>query len=118
MEIDTNVITQYDFVSPDGNLYADTRLEEYIEYYNRIEEKIITKDEYNALKVRFGNALGFYKEAMVNRRKSFCLQHLDFLKNHFMSECRRDRSDEEWLDRLTCQKILMNFYNYSLNCVE
>ena len=28
MEIDTNVITQYDFVSPDGNLYADTRLEE------------------------------------------------------------------------------------------
>lgn len=109
MEIDTNVITQYDFVSPDGNLYADTRLEEYIEYYNRIEEKIITKDEYNALKVRFGNALGFYKEAMVNRRKSFCLQHLDFLKNHFMSECRRNRSDEEWLDRLTCQKNIDEF---------
>lgn len=103
-EIDTEVITQYDFVSPDGNLYADTRLEEYVEYYNLIEERVITKDEYNALKDQFGNSLGFEKEAMVNNRKRFCLQHLDFLKNHLKSKGWRDRSDEEWLDSLTSEK--------------
>lgn len=103
-EIDTEVITQYDFVSPDGNLYADTRLEEYIEYYNLIEERVITKDEYSALKDQFGNALGLKKEAMVNSRKRFCLKHLVFLKKQLKSKGWHDRSDEEWLDSLTSEK--------------
>lgn len=103
-EIDTEVITQYDFVSPDGNLYADTRLEEYIEYYNLIEERVITKDEYSALKDQFGNALGLKKEAMVNSRKRFCLKHLVFLKKQLKSKGWHARSDEEWLDSLTSEK--------------
>lgn len=103
-EIDTEVITQYDFVSPDGNLYADTRLEEYIEYYNLIEERVITKDEYSALKDQFGNALGLKKEAMVNSRKRFCPKHLVFLKKQLKSKGWHDRSDEEWLDSLTSEK--------------
>lgn len=103
-EIDTEVITQYGFVSPDGNLYADTRLEEYIEYYNLIEERVITKDEYSALKDQFGNALGLKKEAMVNSRKRFCLKHLVFLKKQLKSKGWHDRSDEEWLDSLTSEK--------------
>lgn len=80
LKIDTEAITQYDFVSPDGRLYADTRLEEYIEYYNLIEERVVTKDEYNALKDNFGYGFGFDKESMVNSRKRFCLQHFDFFK--------------------------------------
>lgn len=95
-EIDTEIITQYDFVSPDGNLYADTRLEEYIEYFNLIEERVITKYEYKALKDNFGYGLGFDKETMVNNRKRFCLQHFDFLKNQLISKGCRNRFDEEW----------------------
>lgn len=97
LEIDTEEITQYNFVSPDGNLYADSRLEDYIEYYNLIENRIITKDEYKALNDYYGYTLGLDKETMTNRRKAFCQQHLNFFKNKFEEKGWRKRSDEEWL---------------------
>lgn len=56
VEVDIDSISQYNFVSPYGTYYADVRLEEYVEYYHLVENKLIEKEEYDSLmkKCRYG----------------------------------------------------------------
>ena len=49
VEVDIDSISQYNFVSPYGTYYADVRLEEYIEYYHLVKNKLIEKEEYDSL---------------------------------------------------------------------
>ena len=106
-------------MSPDGNLYADSRLEEYIEYYNLIEERELTKEEYLAL-------ISFYcydshnqecdqEETKYDKRMAFCQQHLEFFKNRLRLKGWRERSDEEWLDCLTSEK---GVYRHSVDFLQ
>ena len=44
--INVNLLTEYQFVSPDGSLYADKELRNYIEYRNKITEKTILREDY------------------------------------------------------------------------
>lgn len=51
--IDVKLLTEYQFVSPDGSLYADKGLHKYIEYRNKITGKTISKEDYLKLVNRF-----------------------------------------------------------------
>lgn len=51
--LDCKSLQQYQYISPDNKLYADSRLLEYVEYYNLIERCIISKEEYIKLKKKF-----------------------------------------------------------------
>ena len=119
MEIDTDAIAQYNFVSPDGNLYADSRLEEYIEYYNLIEERELTKEEYLALISYYcydsHNQECDQEETKYDKRMAFCQQHLEFFKNRLRLKGWRERSDEEWLDCLTSEK---GVYRHSVDFLQ
>lgn len=44
--IDVGLLTQYQFISPDGSLYADKELRKYIEYRNKIIGKTISREDY------------------------------------------------------------------------
>lgn len=48
--INVKLLTEYQFVSPDGSLYADKELRKYIEYHNQITNTIISREEYNFVK--------------------------------------------------------------------
>ena len=47
--INVDLLTQYQFVSPDGSLYADKELRKYIEYRNKITDKTLSKEDYQDL---------------------------------------------------------------------
>lgn len=79
-EIDIDKISQYNFVSPNGTYYADTRLEEYVEFYNLIEDRKISKDEYLRIRQRFSYGIDKEEKArVVNERKAFVEKNLEFL---------------------------------------
>lgn len=44
--VNVDLLTEYQFVSPDGSLYADKELRKYIEYRNIITDKTISKEDY------------------------------------------------------------------------
>lgn len=44
--INVELLTEYQFVSPDGSLYADKELSKYIEYRNKINYKTISREDY------------------------------------------------------------------------
>ena len=51
--INVDLLTEYQFVSPDGSLYADKELRKYIEYRNKITGKTISKEDYLDLVNKF-----------------------------------------------------------------
>ena len=51
--INVKLLTEYQFVSPDGSLYADKELRKYIEYRNKITDKTISKEDYQDLVKKF-----------------------------------------------------------------
>lgn len=51
--INVDLLTEYQFVSPDGSLYADKELRKYIEYRNMITGKTISKEDYQNLVKKF-----------------------------------------------------------------
>ena len=51
--INVDLLTEYQFVSPDGSLYADKELSKYIEYRNKITCKTISREDYQDLVNKF-----------------------------------------------------------------
>lgn len=51
--INVDLLTQYQFVSPDSSLYADKELRKYIEYRNKITGKTISREDYLDLVNKF-----------------------------------------------------------------
>jgi hypothetical protein len=82
--INCNSMPDFQFVSPDGKLYADTRLEDYIEYYFKETGILISKDDYNELVKRFTYPYDVSKDhesyvRVVEERKLFIRENFDFL---------------------------------------
>lgn len=87
LRIDFDLISNYKFISPNGELYADNKLEQYIEYYNRISKEVVKSQEYNEL----SELLDFptfnwtsredhdmKKEEALKARKDFISEHQDY----------------------------------------
>lgn len=90
--INCNSMPDFQFVSPDGKLYADTRLQDYIEYYFIETGKIISKEEYNELVDRFTYPTNVDKSHdsyihVIEERKLFIQENFDFLNAIFKNDC-------------------------------
>ena len=100
--VDCNLLKQYQFVSPNEELYAETNLDAYIEYYHLITKKCILSEEYIALrkKYSYGSASKDserYQE-VLNMRISFVKENIDFLKTKELEKGAVNRSESEWID--------------------
>lgn len=92
---------QYDFISPNGRLYADTRLKEYIERYYIETDEIIPEQEYN----RFLDSVRFPQiekkgtkewEQVKQRRIDFVKEHFVFLNKSYPKLLHNDPSGKAW----------------------
>ena len=99
--IDCNSMPDYQFVSPNGKLYADTRLQDYIEYYFIETGKLISKEEYDRLVDRFQYPYRVSKDhdsyiRVVEERKQFIRNHFEFLNNSYPHYFKNDPIGNKW----------------------
>ena len=100
--IDCNLLKQYQFVSPNGELYAEIDLDAYIEYYNLITNELISFEEYAALCKQYSFGVASkdseeYKE-VIDVRIAFVKENLNFLKAKARERGVVDRPESEWID--------------------
>jgi len=84
--VDFDLISNYQFISPNRELYADSKLEEYIEYYSLITETTIKREEYRELITRLDYSLFITsneerekkKEEAIKARKDFISEHQSY----------------------------------------
>lgn len=114
--IDCGKMTQYQFISPNGEYYADTRLKEYIEYYYRANEKVITEKDVEDLRMqcRFPSKEEKDSEAwqkVLNKRKELFLESFDYLNKKYPKMLKNDRRGESWIQLLS-EMDLSRFIDY------
>lgn len=101
LHIDCDMMSRYQFVSPDSNLYADSRLHEYEEYYYKETGSVLTENEYQELLHSF---MYPYKEekgsdawnCVKEKRKEFVLANFDFLNINYPGLLNNDKTGETW----------------------
>ena len=98
-----NDMTEYQFISPNAIYYADTRLEEYIEYYYADTNEIIAREEYRKLLADFEYPIGIDKESpryqvIMERRKKFLLRHCDFIQENYPQLVKGNHKSDKWMD--------------------
>lgn len=99
--INCNSMPDFQFVSPDGKLYADTRLQDYIEYYFFETGELISREEYNKLVERFIYPVGVAKDhdsyiRVVQERKQFIRDNFDFLNSRYRNIFKNDNVENSW----------------------
>ena len=110
--VETDILDNYQFVSPDASLYADKTLCRYIEYYDHIRGEIISRDDYLDLCRRF-NLTTFSeddKKIVMQNRKEFVLKNGDFLINVLKSKGYKDRPTNEFIELLIEDKQLLDLF--------
>lgn len=96
-----NRMAAYQFVSPNGLLYADTEIDDYVETWNLITNKILSKSEINEFADKFFYIVGSDKEKSKineNNRRQFIEDNLQFFKN--ATQNWKNRSDKQLVDSL------------------
>lgn len=97
--INNEQLGQYDFMSPDKSMYADTNLYKYIEYYHRIEKRYISLDEYLSIKERYSYSIMSNPESnnhIIQARENVVRHNLSHFKKCVEGHA-TPRSDEEWI---------------------
>lgn len=99
--IDCNAMSQFQFISPDGSLYADTRLKEYIEYYWHEDNTTLSHKEYNRLMTKYQYPWQEKKDSEAWRkvkelRRQLVLEHFDFLNERFPKLLHGDKTGKKW----------------------
>lgn len=99
--INFKTMTEYKFVSPDGTLYADTRLKEYIEYYWLTDNTPITKKEYINLEIKYSYPSNVKHDSkdwqnIKQLRTEFIYEHFDFLNENYPELFSEDRTGKKW----------------------
>lgn len=99
--IDCNKMTQYQFLSPDEVYYADTRLNEYVEYYFRKNNEQILQSDYRDLLKKYRYPVNESKDstawkAVINKRKELVLENFDYLNTHYQHLFHNDKSGKLW----------------------
>lgn len=99
--IDCNELRRLQFLSPDGSLYADTSLEDYVEYYSFVTERTITAKEYKALYDKYQYPWTEKRdsvpwEKVKQNRINFILEHFDFLDQKYPELLHHTRISAKW----------------------
>lgn len=111
--INCNSMPDFQFVSPDGKLYADTRLQDYIEYYFIETGKIISKEEYNELVDRFTYPTNVDKSHdsyihVIEERRLFIQDNFDFLNATYPYFFKNNQSGNNW-DEFVLEESSVSF---------
>lgn len=104
-----DTMSEYQFISPNGELYADTRLKEYIEYYYLESGKAISHEEYEKLRKDFSypwyeNKDSIEYKKVSKRRKDFILSNFDYFQQNYPDLICNDRTGKHWKDCLLDEK--------------
>ena len=99
--VDCDELKRLQFISPDGALYADTRLEEYVEYYSKDTGRTITGKEYNSLYNKFQYPWTEKRdsadwEKIKRNRIEFILEHFDFLNKNYPNLFHNSKEFSKW----------------------
>lgn len=122
--VDVDLLSEYSFISPNGLFYADTRLDEYVEYYYRDSLLIISKSEYlqltKELKYPSSEPLDSPRRLDIkNKRIAFINDHLDFLKKEYVDNATLRVSQDKWLESLIDERNIYgveHFLNHVIGC--
>ena len=99
--LDCKTMSQYQFISPDGSLYADSRLKEYVEYYWLMDNRSLSIDEFSRLRRKYAypwqeNHNSTNWKEVTNLRKLFIHEHFDYLNDKFPNLIHNDPTGEKW----------------------
>lgn len=99
--IDCSELSRLQFISPDGDLYADTNLDEYVEYFSFDTESTITAKEYKSLYDMYQYPWREKRdsvdwEEIKQNRINFILEHFDFLNQKYPKLFNNTRTSSKW----------------------
>lgn len=82
--VDFDLISNYQFLSPNGELYADSELDKYIEHYNRITSEVIDAQEHRELikLLDFPAYIWTTKEDYNKKKKDAIIARKNFISSH------------------------------------
>lgn len=104
--INFNLVSEYQFVSPDYKLYADKALDQYIEYFDHIQQRLISKEEYQLLYEKFSllRSNDNERKKRIQNRKDFVIKHGSFLIDILREKGYKDISVEEFHKSIVDEK--------------
>lgn len=107
--IDAKEMSNYHFVSPDGKLYADTRLKEYVEYYHIETRMLISNEEFRELRNKYtypwNEKYGSTSWGKVRKaRKQLILDNFKYLNEKYPNLLKDDLTGEKWDDSVIDEK--------------
>lgn len=99
--LDADQMKQYNFISPDGTLYADTRLKEYVEYYWLTDNTALSNDEYLRILKIYSypwqeKRTSLAWKRVLEYRKKFIQEHFDYINEKFPHLLHNDRTGTRW----------------------
>lgn len=87
--IDQDYIINYGFVSPDGKLYAESALDKYVKYYDKVNKIFISKEKWMTLAEKYDyewNINADTKNAKEESRKNFINKHYEFFRDNELDD--------------------------------
>lgn len=93
-------MSAYQFISPDGLLYADTDIDKYVETWNLITNELLTADEISEFADNLFYVCDSESEKSKKNRKNrqiFVEKNLKFFKETCLKQDWKERSDKEWV---------------------
>jgi hypothetical protein len=98
LQVPTESLSNYSFISPDGLSYADSNLKAYVEWHNRIDGNVLSEEEHNKLlsKYSFRTEKGSKEFRAVKQNRELIvkenLAHFKRLENNTVKH-----SEGEWI---------------------
>ncbi len=104
--INFDLVSEYQFISPDYKLYADKALDKYVEYYDHIQQRLISKEQYQEIYEKFSLMTSHEskRKEIIKNRKVFVLKHSDFLIDVLRRKGYKERPIEEFHKLLIDEK--------------
>lgn len=99
--IDHKILSQYKFISPKGDLYADTRLSEYTEYINKVTGEVLSSQDYRKLREKylypvFPDKASAEYVAITEERKALILKYFAFFEENYPKLTNSDSTGRRW----------------------
>lgn len=119
--IDVELLTEYQFVSPDGSMYADKELRKYIEYRNKITGKTISEEDYLDLVNKFDVPIDKWSKWNLSSKKEEVKEEIEdifklrdkFIEEHigYFTDLAKDaRSTKVYLHNITRHQDFTNLF--------
>lgn len=99
-KLSSNRMTDYQFVSPNGLLYADTEIDKYVETWDLIRHKILSESEIRNLEERLSINTGTDTSKDEINRRCFIAQNISFFKKVYVDTNGQDFSNKEVIESL------------------